>query len=577
MPATGDGKPATAARARLIGAMYAVGALVSLMIFFRHLIVYRLDRISGDIGDSRVVMVLLEHWREFSMGQVAWKSPIVLYPSPNFLANTDAYLAYAPLFAVFRSLGLDIYLSFEFTLIAVKAIGFASMAWMLRAVLALPHWAAILGPVLFTIFASSYGHFQHSQLLSIAFVPLIVVGLVNFFANLKSRPLVALCYGALAATMLPLVLMTAFYIGWFFVLFAVCCLVVFLVYYGAQAARSAPTLLRLLARRIGVVLAVGCVFLTSLAPFLVLYLPKLSESGGHSYGALVVNSPNLFDIFHLDSSNLVWGAAMQRFFTAVYIGRPINGEIVTGMTPLLLIVFAVTLIKTMQNSRGVPMESRDLRTHFVIVAGLSTIILWFMSVRVDGLSLWWLIYRFFPGGSAMRVPGRLPIFLATFIIPIAMTGLVWLSETITRRKAFIGGAMAALLIAAALAGALAIEQIDLRNPAAISRAEEHRILDRVQAPPSACRMFYVSRPAPRAESWALLRDRYGPNFDAAIIAQRYDIPTFNGMSTFEPKGWDLSEPGAAGYEQAVQNWIEINHLGAGVCALDLSTALWSQR
>lgn len=564
---------AAASRQKMVYALYAVSALASLAYFFRHLLIFGLDRVSGDIGDSRIYMVQLEHWREVFLGKRSWSSPTFFYPAANVLGNTDAVFLFSPMFAIFRGLGLDLYLSYDFTLMTVKAIGFASMAWMLRVVLSLPHWACMLGAVLFTIFSASNTRIGHSQLLTIAFVPLIVVGSFRFFQLLPDRPNGAFWYGAMAAAVLGLTLLTSFYIGWYFVLFAICCAAILLLRFWKDILVSRGYWLAVGRRRALLLLALVCIATIFAAPFFILYLPKLAETGGHTYTTLLGYSPNLFDIFHVNETNVIWGRALQRFFAVVYAERPMNGEVVAGFAPLLLAIFFLGLVLTLRQCRGVAMSDRSARDHFIVFAGLTCVILWFMSVRVDALSFWWLIWKFFPGGTAMRVPGRLPIFLAIFVISIAMVGIVRLAE----RSRLRFGSSAASFTTMLIAIVLVAEQLITRNGAGIDRREEHAILDRIGAPPASCRMFFVTKAFPREGIMDILRDELGPNVDAAILSQKYNVPTFNGMSGWQPRGWDLYNPGTARYRTGVENWIKLHDFRSGICGLDLATGNWSLR
>ena len=59
--------------------MFVVG-LVGIALFHRATVMSGLDIVQADIGDSRLIVFLLNHWKETFGGVVGWSSPTMFFP-----------------------------------------------------------------------------------------------------------------------------------------------------------------------------------------------------------------------------------------------------------------------------------------------------------------------------------------------------------------------------------------------------------------------------------------------------------------------------------------------------------------
>ena len=64
-----------------------------------------------------------------------------------------------------------------------------------------------------------------------------------------------------------------------------------------------------------------------------------------------------------------------------------------------------------------------------------------------------------------------------------------------------------------------------------------------------------------------LAGRYRHNVDAMLLAAYYNVPTVNGISTFNPPDWDFVNPDAPDYLARVRRYAVRHHL-RGLCVLD---------
>jgi hypothetical protein len=159
----------------------AMACAAALAVFFRGFFSSHFNLIAGDIGDNRLCIVIFEHWRAVMHGHASLTSPGFFWPQPHVLGYSEAMFLTALPYSVARSFGLDEYLSFEITLLIVKAVGFFGMLWLLLAFVRLTKLAAVAGAALFTLSNAYYLSVGHSQLLTVAFTPLLYSLMLSYW------------------------------------------------------------------------------------------------------------------------------------------------------------------------------------------------------------------------------------------------------------------------------------------------------------------------------------------------------------------------------------------------------------
>ncbi|MCU1360699.1 MAG: hypothetical protein JWN99_1988, partial [Ilumatobacteraceae bacterium] len=205
------------ARAQLAAPPIVVQAILSWipggLIFFRAAFKSGFNRIGGDNGDARLVIVLHEHWVDVFRGRVSWTSPPFFFPAKGTLGYSDTFFLNQVFYAPLRVAGLDEYLAFEWTAVLLSVVGFVAMFVIVR------HW---IGSNWFTAFALAstftfannlYIKAAHPQMYSVYWLPvLVLIGLVALRAETRS----AQCaWGAVGGVVLGLLLFSTYYMGWF--------------------------------------------------------------------------------------------------------------------------------------------------------------------------------------------------------------------------------------------------------------------------------------------------------------------------------------------------------------------------
>ena len=88
------------------------------------------------------------------------------------------------------------------------------------------------------------------------------------------------------------------------------------------------------------------------APFLSLYLPKAAETGMHPWEVALGHAPTPLDVLNVGEANLLFGWLVRALNGAFRPGFPFWSELMTGLTPALLLVFAALWHRERRWSRG---------------------------------------------------------------------------------------------------------------------------------------------------------------------------------------------------------------------------------
>lgn len=530
-----------------------VAASGSILFLYREFFLSRFDLITGDPGDARMYIALLEHWRAVFSGHAAFASPNFFAPQTGVLGYSDCLFLYVPEFLIFRLLGCDRYLAFEFTLIAVRLIGFFALYLLLRRKLRLDPFPSLAGACLFSISHIYYYSAGHPQLAAVAFVPVLALLLFHYF-ELPERRAWSLWS---AAVLFGLLFFTGYYIAFFC---ALGCMTIFASWVILEMAGDRAGLSRMLrlraprlARDFGIALAV---FGVALAPFLYVYLPVLRGTGGRVFAEIEGFVHSFREVFNVSDTNVVWGRLMARVYDWPMYRM---GETNRGFTPVSVIVAIAIGCLSLRAWRNRRLRNCSLLT------GVSCAVLYGLSVSFFTWIPWWFVYEFVPGAGAIRVPNRINQVIALGIAVLCAIALQCL--TAWAQKFDSGLRAAAVAASVALAVFLLIEQADSSGQARISRAQEHRLFGQVPAPPSACRNFFLVNPR-------IPEPPVVGQVDAMLIAREKNLPTVDGYSGWRAPGWKLDSAGGDAAVKA-EAYAEEHGVSAGLCQFDERANQWS--
>ncbi len=525
-------------------------------VFFRNQIANGFTLLFGDRHDAVIALAVLEHWRNVLAGAEEWSRTAYFHPAPDTLGYNDGYLLFGLVHAAFRAAGADPFLGGELTNMAMRAVGFLGMHAACRRVLGLPFGWSLLGAALFTLSNNLFVRASHAQLFSVGFLPVLAVLLREAGSALFARRRAALLgWGAAFVLLFAALLMTGFYMAWYFLFLSGATFLSWLAIAAEAPRRALFSALRAEPAPLALLAALA---VAANLPFLLLYLPKAAETGMHPWETALQHAPTPLDVLHVGEANLLFGWLVTLLNDAFRPGFPAWSERMTGLTPVLLLVFAVSLAWLW---RGVGGAVDPFRRAWLQALALATLATWALTLRFGDATGWWLVWSAVPGAKAARVVARFQLVLA---IPVVGLAVVALSAWARRLPASVVTALAALLL---------LEQANGYAPLFLDRPLELARLRSVPPPPAECRAFWVS--AARAESrfGEAVEDPYNHNTEAMLVASVLRLPTVNGISTFNPPAWPSSWPGQPGYEAEVRAWAAAHGL-AGLCALDLRRMAW---
>lgn len=546
-------------QSRVAGALFLLWAAAAL-VFFRHPIFSGLRTITGDNGDTRLIIYLHEHWLLVLRGLASWRDPAFFFPATDTLGYSDTFILDALFYAPLRLAGLDTYVAFQWTLVLLSLIGFIGTYRLLRWVLPEQRWICAGLALTFTFSNMLYVQAGHSQLYSVYWLPLIVILVLRARSEQRLGP------AFLAGLLLGILFLSTFYVAWFFVLSS-------LIWYvarrrltpGRTAWRQGLKGFWIGHRRRILAFAAG----TSIGgvPFLVVYLPTLGQ-GSRSLESVLGYAAQPTDVLNTGAHNYFWGPITRGIFGSS--ARIFNGELGFGLTPVLLISLLVATIYFIRRFRAGPSDER------IGAAPLATVITCWAAIllplKMFGVSLWIIIWLVVPGAHAIRAVDRMGVIaglLAPVVIAIAIADL-------QQRGAFRRGVRRRIEFAsAAIVVLIALEQLNVGNNATINRPAELAGLSSVPMPPSTCQVFYltVSKNHPPLA--------YVASIDAMLISQSITsqgtpIATINGFSGQFPLGFgSVADPGSVAYDSDLRAWIGAHEMTAGVCGYDPVAQRWT--
>jgi len=529
-------------------------AALCLLIVFRPFWTSHFDLVLSDPVDGRFSIVILEHWTRVLHGQSAFASPNFFFPEHGTLGFSDTLFLLAVPYTVLRSVGVDRYLSFEITVMFLSTVGFASMLYLFRAILRFAPSTSLLGATLFIVFNLYYIQIVHPQLVSVVFVPVLLILLAKYWEKKDSAHFLAPMYLAAAGILLALLLFTSFYIGWFTVLLCGTA-AIFFVGCAAIAERDARVLLKPLTvvRTQKKNLLVGtAAFLVALIPFLVVYTPALRRTGTRDLQGTLFYMPSGLGVFDVGRDNWIWGAVARRIESAM---APAGlHEHPAGWPFFTVCLFLATAIYCVFRRPSRLMSALSL----------ACITLWLAGTRLGhSAPLWAILWRWVPGAAAIRVPQRMNLVLDVGVATVCMFGF----EQMRRRMG--PHRLRSSFVVLSVVLMIFVEQLNFMPTHLISRVSESRKFAKIVNPPIGCSEFYVS-------SWSDRRPAILEfQTDAMLVAEQFGIPTLNGYSGWFPRDWDFLVGTRMHIAAEAREWSQRHGLSSGLCSLDIDSGKWS--
>lgn len=510
-------------------------------IFFHQVFLSGFQEFTGNVGDARIAISLLEHWRNVLTGISTWNSPLYFYPTNDVLGYNDGYFDYGLIYSLFRFLGFDWFQSYDLVNLTIKWIGYIGFVLILRKIFNIRFAFALAGGAIFFLLNSTYVHIGHAQLLTVNFLPIMIFFGNSFVKSFKeSSTQKTAFWGSVAILLYASWLMTAFYTAYF-------SLLIFLSGAFIYILTSSPHNISEIIRNIWHQKLVICFLLLLLLivniPFLMTYLPKAKETGMHPVDTIYSYAPKLIDVFNVGSGNWLYGNIIHdklRFGSETF-----------GFTPLLLIFFFISLFYLFR------IWSTN-RFYVCILFGV--LLLWLASIRFGESLGWRILFDYMPGAKAVRCISRFQIVVGFFVV---LNSIIFLNAIVKNKNLQWLGILPILLI---------LEQLNFSDVTQLKVKDESWIFD-ISSPPNYCKSFFILIPKKRENLDSRFKN-LAPNIDAMILAERFRLPTLNGQASFNPAGWDLWRSHSTNYQFQVWFYAKEKGITQGLCGLDVPNDQW---
>lgn len=512
------------------------------------------DKFFGDRGDVRGFVYFCEHWYLSILGKASLLNPGIFYPTKRTLAYSDLLFGFAAPYSFFRALGFSMFTSTELMIILLTFLAYCVAFVLLYRTVGFGLIPSCAGAMFFAFNSPKFNQLTHLQLQYVFLLPLIFALVITFVKQVETiNGRKAAWLLSLAAVCLNVQLATTFYYAWYFTIW----LILFLLLALAVRGSRSFIITNVWKFRRAVIIG-AAVFLVGFIPILLIYVPAVRGGSWYDFDFVMEMIPNWRALLSMGDGNFVWGWFYKRI---VGDPRPSTwGELMVGigLVPslawIVLTVASVWLIKTSRSGSS----ARELAPLFLGVMILATSIFIVLGFKVGSHSLWQYIYKYFPGGGAIRAVSRYMIFL-TLPMSIAFAYGLQTALQFARTRAL---TVTVLLVAAF--GVFEQFGVPRVNGEGFSTSIEENYLKTMAAKlPAECTAFYVA-PGPHVN-----RSTAEYQYDAMMISAISRVKTLNASSSQFPRDWNFYFFKNPDYESKVKEWIDSQRISGKVCRLEL--------
>lgn len=296
--------------------------------------------------------------------------------------------------------------------------------------------------------------------------------------------------------------------------------------------------------------------------------------------------PSFIDYVNVGPNNWLWGKTLYSTFTEIGT-RPMAHELIKGVPVCSLLAFLALLVYFIRKTRHYQLavaqdgtckivvdgnEANDAGKLAILAAWLSVAVLlaWLLMLKIQDISLWWLVSKVIPGAGSIRAVYRFQHVLA---FPLAMVVAIGLHQSINYATGHIHSYVkrgACLVAVSVFCLLLVVEQFNTGSLANYSKQQQRYMLAGIDYPPQQAKVFAL------LPAEGLKKLPYEAQIDAMIIAQKFGLHTINGYSGQLPPGWggiyDFNSPD---YIAHLGRWIQHYNLETDqLYFLDAKTGSW---
>ena len=529
----------------------------------------------GDEGDARLNNLLVEHWFRAFGGKEKFSIVNIFYPITNTLAYTDMLLALAIPYSILRLFGMNMFLANKIVLIGFHIFGSYSLFYLLKKKFKLNNLWSLLGVIVFSYSSAYYVRIGHTQLITISLVPLLIIFMFCFFENFQNK-VKRIVYGFLTITLYVLIMYTSWYTAFFTALFMATFIVIYVCVASSNKNKVFSNVWMYIKKCYKEIIAYVVYAICIAIPFFNMYIQVSRMYGKRSYSEIATMLPELIDFFNVGDNNLLIG----RFIKALGLSSRTylnQGEMSVGFSLLtmgLLVAAFFYVRKKYLKEKYKALEtegSYTVQSKMVLVSIIYAVLVSFiLLVQSNEISFWYLVYRFVPGGSAIRAAVRYNYYLVMPVaIVIANFGQM-LQNRIKKEKVNLIFGIVMPLCAAALVW---VSNYNTQGVYAHWNMEsENKFIEAVSAPPDDCEVMYIVDSKYEDRKYAF----HSYQLMAWEVSYKYNLKNMNGYSGQFPKEWELDNVWEKDIHTKAAEWIKLNKIDKNVYYYDVATNVWTK-
>lgn len=417
---------------------------------------YNLAYLPGDLGDTRFNIFILEHAKQFFGREVKgfWSAGF-MYPEAEVITYSDNFLGTAPVFALFRWLGADIFTSFQLWILALAFLNYWA-AFKLAEYLLEDKKTAAIAAFVFAFSLSLASQMNHAQTFPRFALPLSLLFLLRWIRHTHTIDFAAM------VTLLVYQFYCGIYLGFLTALpFAV--ILASGLWPRRQAIISRLKSWPTLAAYTGTVVINAWLMLKLFLP----YLRRAGHGGLYSYEEISHSIPTPLSYLSAHPSSILYPSTHRLVdgYTAFWDHWIFPGWLALAGFLVVTVLLAKSVLKE-KSSRATPFTNSQT---LFFAAGA---VLFFIYLRFDQQSFYYFLQKV-PGFGAMRALARI-INIELLFIGVS---LAWVMQQIMHR---VNSRPAVKNMLLALCMALLIIE-NQSHPTKIVRTEKAQMQNRQEA------------------------------------------------------------------------------------------------
>lgn len=502
--------------------------------YFFHINLFKdgMEYIHGDLGDSRLISLLLEHSFRYLFqvdSSISFWSPYwIYYPAKNGLAYSDVMTAGVFLYAPWRLLGIPEMTAYQLWFLTTSVANFGAFLLLARR-LGFSSLGSVIGGYIVSFGMINIAYANHPQMLSHYYLLLAIYFFLRIFHSSKAADRHK--FSALAAIMYSLQFWLAFYPLWFFT-FIGGMVGIFLVVAQWKKFRLHLKLYT------GPALTFLCVAGLLIYPIARRYFIIKNLMGSRKWEEVSIYLPSWQAYILPTAESLIYKQSLFDKYSNLFV---YHSELCMFSGFVVLITPVLFLICSRFDKRD---SHRRLLLSAMTFGLLMTMLLTLKFVSDErSFSLWKTVFDYVPGASAIRAVGRVSLLLQ-IINALLMAYCITLLQKKFRWGSWIGLILVVLIV---------IEN-SVEHNYLFSKTEHYKRIQEVgsilQQADKNCSVFHRSY---RHDSFPYRE------IDAMLVSQQLRIPTSNGYSGGMPPAYWNADIFRSQSVDKIMDWFNMNN------------------